>query len=353
MNTPGRALLCAVLVAGTACASSAARPAQAPSPPLNPWKLDQELRTPGTVERWGLLRALLVAGGRVRTPLQTERREKSLNRVLERVVNDARQRPSSQPLFLRLHAALHDHMLWGGYARDASDLTDVLDQQRYNCLSGTAAYVLAAQRAGLVASAYGMEGHILAVVFDGAGAHHIETTFRDQSAVTLKTRTEEQAALVPPDLRGTTFDVSAEELVAMVYWNRAMAAVSQPGEARSQEHQEAWLGYVSLGPPRVVAQVMTRAAWAIRGGLQNECAMFGCQLPLALLETWMTPQRLGTLVKPLLRDMRAELYQRWFEAAPQGQKCAVAQQARAADVDHPFIQTLLRNARAAGCGGGR
>ncbi|MEW5853068.1 MAG: hypothetical protein AB2A00_30070 [Myxococcota bacterium] len=297
--------------------------------------LDRSLWRPGTVAEWGLGRSILVASG-LRDLHELAEYEKKLDRTIMRILDAARADPSGLPLYLRIHHAMHTQALKKGYQLRASSMTRVLDEGAFNCLSGTGLYVLTAQRAGLVVSAYGMRGHILALVFDADGAHHVETTFKEQSDPAVRQMVGlEESSLIPEELKNTTFDVSPEELVAMFYWNRAADAAERHD---FWDNQVSMLSYVSLGPTRPAGRHVVEKRDFFRAALQNQCDRDGCRRCVDLMDNWLRPERLGASAqKPVVRDLRAECFERWYMTAPSTARCDVIYRAVRTDAQHPRL----------------
>lgn len=160
-------------------------------------QLDRQLWPQGAVEKMGLEKAFLIASGV--PPEQLKDYGAKLDSTLQRIVSAAKADKANQPLHLRIHRAMHQVALQKGYKAEATQLQDVLDHHEYNCLSGTALYVLAARRANLMATAYAREGHVMALVFDDAGAHKVETTLTDLSDAKLRASINmDERLLIPP-----------------------------------------------------------------------------------------------------------------------------------------------------------
>ena len=299
--------------------------------------LDRRLWRPNAVAELGLGPSMLIGSG-VRSYEDLATYEAKLEATLRGILDAARANNAALPLHLKLHAAMHKVALHGGYQSQASSLTQVLDRGRYNCLSGSALYVLAARRAGVQATGYAMQGHIMALVFDQDGGHKVETTLKDQSNPALQDLVaQEESRLIPPELKGTVYDVSPEEMVAMFYWNRVGDSAPRHD---MWENQVSYLTYLQLGPPKVAWRMLGQNTPMVRGSLLNQCVEDGCERCVDLVNQWIVPQRLGE-AKPLLRDLRADCYEQWQALATPPNRCHVLQRAIHDDATHPRVQAWM------------
>ncbi len=243
----------------------------AAAPPPAP--LAQRLVAPGGYETFGAERAVLIASG-VETQSELDAAWKELDARLNTVVA-ALQQPAAAGSSLtreeRLHRLMHV-MVLEKFQGDLGDVRVTVRTGKYNCLTSTTLYVLAARRAGLAASAYGMRRHVVVLIFGAEGARYLEMTdpnarlmkqflypegryrqalrespesavqFRvrgarlsklmatgeDADAVEvtpapktqqeLEARARAEAAL----LRDSTFDADERGLAALLFWNRSI-----------------------------------------------------------------------------------------------------------------------------------
>lgn len=315
--------------------------------------LDLALMEPGGLEQMGLERAVLVASG-VGSPEELARWYPTLDAALDKVVQAAFLMDSGDaefgatPLGTRLQIQLH-RLILRRYVTGVYDVREALERGDFNCLSATALYVMAARRAGLMATAYAMQGHIMAMVFDAKGASYVEATLPSpallETRAALMGRTESQL-LIPPALRATAFDVGPDELASMFYWNRMVDGSSRRNFAALESGVR---GYLLLGPARNAHRLMETEPGAVVAAFSNDCDREdSMERMLTRLQRLMSPERLGTR-HPVLRDARVKCFLRRLGAVPLPQQCALARRLLDVEGGHPLVEDLRNRADVQSC----
>lgn len=229
----------------------------------------------GRWDRHSLLGAALVASGVVdgETLSRYEIRAERLAAELEqsgKITGSPRKRAQA------LLELMHERILRGGYQIDATDLTVVLDDGRFNCVSASVLFNCLATRFGLVARGLEIPGHAMSRLVLPDGPLDVETTcpawFR------LMGDPEKQAALVEKTLglRAGERNASAKprevtdvELVATIYYNRGVDLLA---EKRFAEAVAANAKALRLDPSSTTAQgnlLATINNWAVDLGTQG------------------------------------------------------------------------------------
>lgn len=261
-------MLHGVLVLGLMLSTGAPPSKGAPRPDVV-----QQLLAPDGFDTLGAERAVLVASG-ADTEAALNDAWKELDRTLVAVVDalNAQDDPHSQlTREEKLHRVMHVLVLHR-FRWNLGDVRVTLKTGDYNCLTATTLYVLAARRAGIAASAYGMRRHVVPLVFGANGARFLEMTtptarlmtefvypqgrYREalaessRSAVTLRvkgarlgrlmaTGDDAEAIEVVPraqdererearaqaearKMKESTFDADERGLAALLFWNRSI-----------------------------------------------------------------------------------------------------------------------------------
>jgi tetratricopeptide (TPR) repeat protein len=142
---------------------------------VNPEEADlfQDTRD-GKLDRWSFDDAVLLASG-VRTPAARSMYLAKLNQLEQdaRKMLDALKDPMQKGA--KLHAWLHARIL-RDYQFDQIDLTTLLDQQTFNCVSATALYTLLGRRLGLDIRTVEAPDHVFSILYNGLAHADVETT---------------------------------------------------------------------------------------------------------------------------------------------------------------------------------
>ncbi len=166
--------------------------------------------------------------------------------VLER---DARKGTSSATSPLekgeKLLSFLHDPNgpLAKGYVARQTDLSAVLDQRTFNCVSSATLYAVLGQRLGLDVRAIEVPEHAFAILYDGTRHADIETTTSSGFDPARDEASQEQFhaktgfRYIPDSNRDQRREVSEAGLVAIIYYNHGVALTEQ------KRHYEALLAY--------------------------------------------------------------------------------------------------------------
>lgn len=164
--------------------------------------------------------------------------------------------------------ALHRDML-GVYDEQASTLADVVQRRRFNCVSATALFVLAADRVGLPAQVELLPTHARARVRVGERWQVVETTSPHgfDAGAAPPARLREGATLV-----GAEGVVGDAELIVAAMWVNKAALARDRGALRESERCLARA--VALAPSSEATRMLEaqRAALLLRLALEAEAA---------------------------------------------------------------------------------
>ena len=209
-----RLILFLILVSATRACAGAALEGHAAAPSALEVRLWDDAAD-RQLDQHSLAAAALVAGGV--TDAQ------SLDDYLLKIDlwRDELNRAGTQPESAReraaaLHRILHARVLVGGYDSRATDLADLLDSGRFNCLSSATLFLALAPACGLEAHAVESPGHVWIEVTTPEGRLAVETTLPNwDSATAVNTA------------RRVGRPLTDVQLIAAFYHNRGVALLEQ------------------------------------------------------------------------------------------------------------------------------
>jgi tetratricopeptide (TPR) repeat protein len=198
----------------------------------------------GHLSKWSFDEAVLLASG-----VRDAGRRKQYIKQLDALEGKARETTGKATGTLekgeKLLAFLHDPKgpLAKGYVSRQTDLSAVLDQGTFNCVSSATLYAVLGRRLGLDIRAIEVPEHAFAILYDGTRHADVETTTssgfdpaRDQAS-----REQFQAKTgfryIPDSNRDQRREVSEAGLVAIIYYNHGVGLTEQ------KRHYEALLAY--------------------------------------------------------------------------------------------------------------
>jgi tetratricopeptide (TPR) repeat protein len=138
-----------------------------------------------------------------------------------------------------------------GYVAHQTDLSTVLDQRTFNCVSSATLYTLLGRRLGLDVRAIEVPEHAFAILYDGTRHADVETTTSSgfdparDAASQEKFHAKTGFQYIPDSNRDQRREVSEAGLVAIIYYNHGVGLTEQ------KRHYEALLAYfraMSLDP---------------------------------------------------------------------------------------------------------
>ena len=234
----------------------------------------------GRLDRISLLEAALIASG-VDDAAMLRRYVGQMADRVEELRRRGAVRGTSREQAQAVFEFLHAEMLTGGYHLECTDLRQALDTGRFNCVSATVLFNCLASQFGLSAAGLEAPGHALSRLRLNDGPLDVETTCprwfqsigRSVAGAGVETRAGRVAtdqAKTPisahsTDLRNTR-EVSDVELVAMIYYNRAIDLL---GEKRFDDAAAANAKALRLSPENATARgnlLATINNWAIDQG---------------------------------------------------------------------------------------
>lgn len=124
---------------------------------------------------------------------------------------------------------LHRTVMTGGYVERQTDLSVVLDEGQFNCVSSAVLYAAIGRRLGLDVRAIEVPDHAFAIVYDGVDHMDVETTTPEG----FDPRRERLAAFeeltgyvyIPESNRSKRREIGRAGLVALIYYNHGVEAL--------------------------------------------------------------------------------------------------------------------------------
>jgi tetratricopeptide (TPR) repeat protein len=198
----------------------------------------------GRLDDWTFAEAALMASGaadratREAYLRQLDRLASQAERALAGAASDF---DKGERLLAFLHAA--GGPFGAGYESEQTDLTRVLDEQTFNCVSSAVLYNILAERAGLDARAIEVPDHAFSILYDGTRHADVETTTeggfnpaRDPAAQAEFQR-QTGFAYIPDSHRDQRREIGPAGLAAIIYYNHGVVL------NRQKRHHEALLAY--------------------------------------------------------------------------------------------------------------
>ncbi len=197
-------------------------------------------QAPGEFEDLRLLQAACGAYGVSRSDW-LKRYRPQVQRLIEEMGSVVNSDDSPAVKADKILAWLHDRVFTGGYELRATDLREVLDRGKFNCVSATILFNELARQVGLETSACEWPQHIASCLQTGTHEWVIETTQRPKvhaSSRVTSTRVDSpgdepgvHGGFQPPKNAQTTPGInprrlSDTQLLAVVFYNRALDHLS-------------------------------------------------------------------------------------------------------------------------------
>jgi tetratricopeptide (TPR) repeat protein len=258
---------------GVACFHSASTLQLPPSVAVDLSELEMRLfadASDGRLDQHSRLEAALVASG----VASRAELHKIVATVEDRIAPWRQAGLDRQPAPRRaemLFARMHGEMLTGGYRRDCSDLTDLLETGRFNCVSATVLWQCLAETFELLSTAIESPGHVHAQTALNGGWIELETTC-PQWFEMLDDPARQQAALahVGGGTSSVDRELTAVGLLAAIYYNRGIALLEKQQFA---EAVAANAKALRLDPHSAIAHGNLLAAlnnWALHLGAEGD-----------------------------------------------------------------------------------
>jgi hypothetical protein len=271
------------------------------------------------------------------------------------------------------------------YREADSDLRSLLETGRFNCLTGTAMYWIAASRQGLVVSAYLMRGHVLPMVRLGEETFLIEATdpreaplglhslaadsyekLHDQAFMSRKVREIEAqvrrfmregrpwaaAKLAEITARfeesvrreGTRRErirrglaVMDEPALAALFLNNLMVESLEPAE-----QLRLFVGMLELFQQSRASSRLDELLWRLGWIVDLLCEAHGYDCAVDALG-YMIHHNHHPALDQRLRTLRAQLFDAWVSLSPGDQQDQALHRANLTDPDHPVVVQLRQS----------
>ncbi len=180
----------------------------------------------GRLDDHSLLTAALIAGG-VDDPETIAFHEDQVAVLASRLRRSGKVcgRPREQAKVI--FEFMHREFLYGGYRLDASDLTAVLDEGRFNCVSASVLFCCLCERFGIAAEGLEVPGHAMVRVVLPDEELDVEATCPQWFSLINDPRRREELiektlGRSPASKSGGFRRVSGVQLVATIYYNRGV-----------------------------------------------------------------------------------------------------------------------------------
>ncbi|HRD77408.1 MAG TPA: hypothetical protein PK264_15990 [Hyphomicrobiaceae bacterium] len=204
----------------------------------------------GKLDRWSFAEAALIVSG-VRTKAE---RARYLSEI-DAIEAEARRVTASE---VGAHAKggallpfLHKRTFAKGYVSKQTDVSTILSERTFNCVSSAALYNIVGRRLGLDLRAIEVPDHALSILYEGTSHADVETTTprgfnpgRDRS-VQDEFKSLTGFAYIPDSNRDQRREVGELGLLALIYYNHGV------GHSNAKRPREALLAYfraMSLDP---------------------------------------------------------------------------------------------------------
>ena len=224
----------------------------------------------GRFDRFMLLEAALVASG-VDDSIVLRRYRKQFDGWTEQLRRGGTVQGTGRQKARAIFEFLHHDVLNGGYCLECTDLRQAMDRGRFNCVSASVLFNCLAGQFGLETRGLEIPGHAMSRLRGPEGALDIETTCpRWFQWIDHPQRQAEHVQKTlgrsPGSDRRNAREVSAVELIAMIYYNRGVDLL---GEKRFSEAAAANAKALRLDPSNATARgnfLATINNWAIELG---------------------------------------------------------------------------------------
>jgi tetratricopeptide (TPR) repeat protein len=169
---------------------------------------------------------------------------------------------------------LHREVLKKGYRATQTDLSGVLDEQAFNCVSSAVLYNIIALKLGLDVRAIEVPDHAFSIVYQGTSHMDVETTnalgFNPSRDQIKNFERMTGFRYVPDSHRDQRREVTEAGLAALIYYNRGVS------HGLAKRHHDALLAYfraMSLDPEFASAAknaLATLANWSLELSQQKQ-----------------------------------------------------------------------------------
>lgn len=201
---------------------------------------------------------------------------------------------------------LHDNVMTGGYQERQTDLSGVLQDAIFNCVSSAVIYNALGQRLGLDLRAIEVPDHAFSILYDGTNHADIETTTR-HGFNPRREQIADFAALtgfeyIPESNRSKRREIGRAGLAALIYYNHGVEHI------RAGRYQDALLANfraMSLDPEFASAATNAIAALGKWGKQLSDGEDWERAVQIAALGRQLAPNDLG-----LARNEKA-IWQNW------------------------------------------
>ena len=184
----------------------------------------------GQFDNYTLLDAALIAGG-VNDLAQLGRYQQQFEGWVEAIrerSQELREKDSSDQAMARfVFEYMHREILTGGYSLHCTNLSDIFEEGRFNCVSATLLYCCLAEEFGLDVRGLETVGHAMSCLVLPEERIEIESTcphwFHLASTPQRRAELVEKTIGIRPDDNAKSYRLVSEvELVATIYYNRGL-----------------------------------------------------------------------------------------------------------------------------------
>ena len=185
----------------------------------------------GTLERFSLLDAALIAGG-VERPAQLKRYQEKLSALVKELRASGKVTGSPRCRAEAIFEFMHRRVLGSGYRLECTDLRTAIDSGQFNCISATVLFNCLAGEFNLEVCGLEIPGHAVSRVFLPDGSLDIETTCPGWFRLMHDPARQAKALAgtigrVPNRDMSHARQVFAVQIAAMIYYNRGVDLLGQ------------------------------------------------------------------------------------------------------------------------------
>ena len=196
----------------------------------------------GTLDQWSLEQAAILASGVTENSQQVVLL-KQLDKLLARARKSVSKTSDPFKKAQRLLKFLHKQSLHAGYVEKQTDVSTLLTQGTYNCVSSAVLFTLIGRRIGLDIRGIEVPDHAFAIVYDGSRYADVETTTRAgfnpaRNRAAIKAFAQKTGfAYIPGSNASKRRETTALGLIALIYYNHGVT------HSRAGNHEQALLSY--------------------------------------------------------------------------------------------------------------
>ena len=186
----------------------------------------------GRLDDWSFAEAALLASG-IESAFDRNKYIEQIDQLEDQLIQSIRQSGSAHEKGQMLLSLLHQNAFQSGYQFEQTDLSTVLSDGSYNCVSSAVLYNILAKRIGLDARGIEVPDHALSIVYDGVNHADVETTTEhgfnpSRNRQALQAVQEKTGfAYIPERHADKRRELNDMGMVALIYYNHGVTYSQQ------------------------------------------------------------------------------------------------------------------------------